>query len=341
MINLVDFDQSKCPDFNPDYKFKACLSYDPANSPMECGFCKKTGIYYRCIADTQRCIPLSHSSVQNYLTCHHLYYLQAVRGIRVLNAATSSPLKCGKLWESVIQNYYGGLDKDTGKPFDIPAIIKDYEIDPKDVQKVRGLYRAYKMLEIQIDEGFEFQTKVDIHIDKDILVTGFYDRKYPTYFIENKFSGSPDRYLDPYFIQSQIGTYFLADPDLEYCIMEIVRNPALKSAGRYKEEDPKEYGERVYQDAISRPTHYFIGYDLKTHRYGKKYYRGEFDMEEIRHRYHSIYREIYNANRSGGWYKNDRACTNVLPGIACDMLPLCRQNNFNDKVYKIRERIEF
>jgi hypothetical protein len=340
MYHLTDFDASKCADFNPDNNFQTCTYYNPADNPIEVGFCKKAGVYYRCLSDTQRCIPLSHSSIQDYLTCHYLYYLKAIRGIRVLDHATSSPLKCGKLWDSVIQHYYKGVDKDTGKPFDIPGIINQYEILPRDVAKVKGLYRAYKMLEIQIDQDYSFQDKIDMKVG-DVLVTGYYDRKYIGSFAENKMSGSPDRYLDPYFIQSQIGTYFLADPNLEFCIMEIVRNPALKSTGSHKEEDPEVYGERIYQDAISRPSHYFIGYDSKTRRYGKKFFRSEFDLVEVAERFKQVYREIYQANRAGGWYKNDRACGAVLPGIVCDFLPLCRYNTMSESIYKIRERITF
>ena len=341
MLNLSDFDSTKCPDFNPDYAFKACTYYDPVDDrPMECGFCKKVGVYYRCLADVQRCIPLSYSSVQDYLTCHHLYYLKAIRGIQTHDHSKSPALKCGVLWDAVLSKHLDGLNRNTGKPYDIPEIIKQYEIDPRDVAKIRGLYRAYKLLEIETEPEYTLQSKIFTQIN-DISITGYYDRKYLNHFAENKMSGSPDWYLDPYFIQSQIGTYFLADPKLEYCIMEIVRNPGLKSTKNNKDEDPEVYGERVYQDAISRPSHYFIGYDSKTHRYGKKYFRSEFDLVEIGDRFMHVYREIYQAQRADGWYKNDRVCNNILPGIQCDMLALCRHNNFNESVYKIRERITF
>lgn len=40
-----------------------------------------------------------------------------------------------------------------------------------------------------------------------------------------------------------------------------------------------------------------------------------------------------------GWYRNDRVCNNVLPGIQCDMLGICRNNdNFNDATYYVREK---
>ena len=343
---LTDFDSSRCPEFQPTNEFDTCLYFDPATNLTECGFCTKEQ-YYRCLAHNGQ-IPLSYSSVQSFLTCHYLYYLQAIRGIQTRDPAKSSPLKMGTLWDAVLTKHYGGINRETGLPYDIPGIINKYEIAPRDVAKVRGLYRAYKMLEIQIDPDYELQTKINLKLDFDqvwgggspveILITGYYDRKYPDRFIENKLSGRPDNYLDPWFIQSQIGTYFLADPSLLSCTMEIARTPDLKSTGKNKEEDDDIYGERVYQDAISRPSHYFLGYNQDTHHYGKKFFRTEFNLEELKARYIHIFREYWEARLFNGWYKNDRACNNILPGIKCDMISVCRYNNMSETVYQIRQR---
>ena len=331
---LTDFDSNICPDFLPDYELMWCTYYEHMESE-ENGFCKKPQ-YYRCLADIHRQIPLSYSSINDFLTCHYLYYLKAIRGIQIKDHAKSSALKCGTLWDAVLQKHLGGIDRDTDKPYNIPAIIEKYEIDPMDVAKVRGLYRAFKVLEVQIDPGFELQAKVETKID-NVMVTGYYDRKYADSFVENKLSGRPDLYFDPYFIQSQVGTYFLGSPDLASCIMEVVRIPGLKQK-KDNEESPEEYAERTYQNVITRPSYYFIGWNAKTRRYGKKFFRNEFDLKELEHRFKHVYREIYDARRYEGWYKNDRACNNVLPGIVCDMLPLCRYNNFNEDIYQIRER---
>jgi len=345
---LMDFDSKKCENFNPNQKFQACESFDPASDPRECGFCKVPDYSYRCLAYNGT-IPLSHSTIGNFLICHRLCYLQNIRGIQTRDAVKSSPLKGGTLWDAVLNKHYGSLDRETGKPYDIPALIKRYEIEPKDVAKVRGLYRAYKMLEVQIDPGYEIQKKIDLTIKFDkvwgtgvpveVMVSGFYDRFYPNnYFVENKFSGRPDLYQDTFFIQSQIGTYFLADPTLESCIMEIVRNPDLKSTGSHKGEDAETFGERVYQDALSRPGHYFIGWNIETHRYGRRYYRKEFNLEEIRNRYLHIFREFWEAWQFNGWYKNDKACVAILPGIPCEYIPVCRHGNMSETIYKIRQR---
>ena len=349
-MEQLRLDPDKCPVFEPTFTAIQCLYFDPADNPKECGYCKRKE-YYRCLADVNSIIPLSHSSTQDFLTCRHLYYLKAIRGIQVKNAAQSSALKCGTLWDNVLQKYLGGKDRN-GKPIDIPKIIEDYEIENREIAKVKALYRAYKELEIQTDPNPQLQYKIDITIPFDkswgndepveLMVTGFYDRKYTDYFVENKLSGRPDYYLDLWHIQSQVGTYFLADPNLQSCIMEIARIPDLKplkeTKKRANEESDEAYQERCFQDILSRPSHYFIGYNKDTHHYGKKYHRGEFSLDEIKSRYLHILKEIYQARLMDGFYKNDRACAQVLPGIPCDMLPICRYNNWSETIYQIREK---
>lgn len=350
---LTDFDNSKCPKFEPNSSMTACKYYAETENELENGFCNHPE-YYRCIATTTKVIPLSYSSVSDFLTCHHLYYLKAIRGIQELDKAKSSALKMGALWDIVLQKYLGGEIRDPeGKPTTIPATIERYDIDPMDVAKVRGIFRAYKALEISVEPDYKLQAKIDLKIDfekawgdktpVELLVTGYYDRKYATSFVENKLSGRPDMYLDPYFIQSQVGTYFLADLSMDYCIMEVVRTPQLKPAGqKKKEESPEEFSERVYQDAISRPSYYFIGYSSATRKYGKKYFRNEFNLEELRSRYLHIFREIFDARVMDGWYKSDKSCNNKLPGIPCDMLSVCRNSNMSESLYQIRKKkVEF
>lgn len=335
MTALTDFDGKRCPDFNPDNEFKKCQYYDPAGREQECGFCKNEK-YYRCVAEIRRGIPLSYSSVSDFLTCHYLYYSKSIRGIRLRDNHLSPAIKNGLLWDAVRESLLGRND------VKIPDVINRYEIPPREVAKVRGIYRAYRELEIEVEPGYSLQHEIDDVLGFDgpqLILTGFYDRKYENYFVENKFSGRPDNYFDPFFIQSQVGVYFMADPKLEYCVMEVVRSPDLKSVGKNRDEEPEAYGERVFQDAISRPTHYFPGWDKKTRRYGKKFWRREFDLDSISDRFVHVFREIRAAWQNDAYYRNDRVCNAVLPGIQCDMLPICRtQGHLNDEVFEIRKR---
>jgi hypothetical protein len=255
------------------------------------------------------------------------------------------------LWDLVLQRYLGGKDK-FGKPIDINKTISAYEMEDRDVAIVKAIFRAYKTLEITVDPGFELQSKINLQYITEtdnqgkpynwsrIAITGFYDRKYhdKKYFVENKLSGRPERYQDPFMIQSQVGTYFLADPDLKYCVMEVVRTPDLKSTGSHKDEDAATYEERCYQDIISRPSHYFIGYSHEKHTYGKKFFRDEFDLEEIKRRYESLAYFIQESWMYNRWYKEDKSCGSILPGIRCDMLSACRYNKGSETLYEIRKR---
>jgi hypothetical protein len=276
--------------------------------------------------------------------------MQAVRGIQTVDTAKSVPLKLGTLWDKVLQKHLGGkIYNDLGEETTIPEVINQYQIKPMDVAKVKGLFRAYKALEIVVEPDYDLQAKIDLKIPFDkiwqvnlpveLLVTGFYDRKYATSFVENKLSGRPDMYFDSYFIQSQVGTYFLADPTLESCLMEVVTVPDLKHTGKNKEETADEFQERIYQDVIGRPSHYFKGYDSTTHKYGKRYYRSEFDLDDLKARYLHIFREIFDARITDGFYRNDKVCNNVLPGISCDMLPICRNSNkMSEDNFQIRKK---
>jgi hypothetical protein len=208
--------------------------------------------------------------------------------------------------------------------------IAEYDIEEVEVQKVKALYKAWKELGIKVEEGYELQAKIDMLVPfeekqcwgtgepVELHVRGFYDRKYSTCFVENKMSGRPDNYLDLFFIQSQVGTYFLADPKLESVIMEIVRTPDLRMTKK-EEDSPETYGNRTYHDIISRPAYYFIGYNSEKNTYGKKFYRTEFDLQDVLDRYKHIFREIHEACALGGFFKNDRACKNILPGISCEV----------------------
>jgi hypothetical protein len=326
------------------------------------------------VADITRIVPLSHSSVGTFLTCHYLYYLQKILGIEVRPPFLSNALKAGKLWDCVKQ-------KHLGVAINLQAVIDEYEIDPYIVAKVRALYHAYKELEITVDEGYELQAKIDmtydiilspssfipsVQVGQDSInlwldrskqsederkwifplsITGFYDRKYSTYFCEDKLVGNPAFYLDPHYINSQCGTYFLADPKLEYVIMEVCQMPQQKvleeTKKRTAQETPDELYKRVYMDILSRPSAYFItdgGFKREKKKYGKKFYRTEFCLKDVEARYKQIVIEILSARYNGGFYKNEKVCNNVYPGIACEMLPICRNGNMSETMFKIRDK---
>jgi len=357
---------------NRECDFYAYAEDDAMNQmDGECGFCKQPNSY-RCVADITRTISQSHSSVGNFLACHYYYYLTKIIGVEIRPAHLSTPLKAGKLWDCTRQFHLGTKEiHDRDVTFKSPwDVINHYEIDSKAVAKVRALFKAYKELEIVVESGYRLQAEVNLSYDITLpptsfipsikvgqesidlwqarsdqvsdkrlwkfplSVTGFYDRKYPTYFTEDKLSSKPEYYLDPFYVDSQCSTYFLADPKLDYCIMEVVQFPQQRDLKK-KEESPEELFRRVYDDVLSRPSKYFHGWDNKKRMYGVKFFRGEFNLKAAEERYKQVVIEIQAARWSDGFYKNFRACGNTF-GSPCEMRTICKNGNIADEMYKIR-----
>jgi len=359
------FDNKEC-DF---YQYAENDSMDQISG--ECGFCKRPETY-RCVADITRTISQSHSSVGNFLACHYYYWLTKIIGVEIRPPFLSTHLKAGKLWDCTKQFHLGQKEiKDRDVVFKSPwDVINHYEIDPKTVAKVRALFKAYKELEIVVEPGYELQAEVNlnytitlpptsfvpsVNVGKEAIniwqvrndqtddtrswefpltVSGFYDRKYPTYFTEDKLSGKPEFMLDPFYIQSQCATYFMADPKLDYCIMEVVQFPQQRDLKK-KEEDPDQLMKRVYDEILSRPSKYFMGWDNKKRMYGVKFFRGEFDLKAAEERYKQVVIEIQAARWSNGFYKNFRTCGNMF-GHPCEMRTICKNGNIPDEMYQIR-----
>jgi len=368
-----------CSKFQPSFDNLECDYYIPAQDdnmePIhgECGYCKQPKSF-RCVADVCRIIPLSHSSVSDFCTCHYLYYLKKILGIEIRPPFLSSALKAGVLWDSTKQLHLGEKKS-------LRDIINTYEIDDYTVAKVKAIYSAYKYLEIGVDPGYELQAKIDMTYDiilppsqfvpsitvgnnhaKEIVnlwkeakdqseddrkwifplkIAGFYDRKYSNYFAEDKLSSKTEYYTEVYPITNQVATYFLADPNLEKVVMEVVQFPQQKilkeTKKRTQEESPDQLYERVYSEILSRPSNYFIGYNRETKRYGKKFYRGEFPLSEIADSYPQIVIEILSCRWSNNWYKNRKACNNQY-GKVCSHLPICENQNVSENMFSIREK---
>ena len=304
------------------------------------GYCKRPE-YYKCIEDIYKPVRLSNSSVKLFIMCRQLYYLSAIRGIYTYDHMKNPAIKMGALWDMAIQ-------KICGNDVDMNKMVEQYEIGDYDIAKVRALYRAAKELNIDFgthgDCQHRFAYDISLYHDErnpndKLVVSGIFDRYYADegYFVESKLSARPDNYFDIYFIQSQIGTYFLANPDLKYVVMEVTRTPQLRSTGGNRDESAEQLEGRIYQDVLARPSWYFIGWDPATRKYGKKFYRSEFDLDEIYKKYYCAAREINLAMVEDAFYKNDMMCSNMFPGIPCDMYGVCRCNTVAENIYGIRQ----
>src|SRR3990172_7094416 len=116
--------------------------------------------------------------------------------------------------------------------------------------------------------------------------------------------------------------------------MKVIRIPQLKSAGQYKDEAAEKYVNRVRDDVEKRPTYYFIGLTDDGH-WGKKFYRAEFNMDEVVERYRHIMHERRLAIKRKCWYKEESGCLYPNP---CMYLQLCETGGVSDLLYKRREK---
>ena len=132
----------------------------------------------------------------------------------------------------------------------------------------------------------------------------------------------------------QLGTYFMGNEAWEYADVEITRVPALKPKS---DESAEVYEERVYGDVLSRPAYYFQGWDRKTRTYGVRFWRSEFDLDEIFRTYVYVLEEIKTTIRRGNWYPNNLACHVPTP---CQFLPIKKSGVVSPEIYNRKEVIK-
>ena len=207
--------------------------------------------------------------------------------------------------------------------------ISSLQFTPEQSAKVNALDRAFTDLEIHIDkDGFlGCQVKVTTQILNTNLV-GYVDRAYEDHIVESKLSARPDFYQQKENVAYQLGTYFLCNEAWDYAIVEITRVPSLKVKDG---EEPEAYEKRIYGDIVSRPAHYFLGWERKTRTYGTRFWRSEFDLEEIYSTYCYVLHEIRQTVERGAWYPNNLACHVPAP---CPYLPIKRSGVISEELFE-------
>ena len=279
---------------------------------------------------------LSYSHVADYLRCKRLYWYKHVMGLEPYDQALSPSLKMGKLWDLAQNRIYNVVsDSSEIDNYILSASMADYQ-----VANVRACYRAYQQFVTpDMDKLVGLQNEFQFHnydVDNgDLFVHGFYDRLYTDHFVECKFSGRPEYYTgSPFSMISQVGTYFLADEKLEYCDMEVTRAPQLRQGA---EESAEDFEERIFKDIWKRPSYYFIGYNRESKKFGKRYYRNEFDLGMLQRRYGIITREIKEMSERNSYYCNSATCQ--MYGGTCEFEGVCTNGGYvSESQYKMRDK---
>lgn len=308
---------------------KPCKYYIRPDNSTQPGFCSQPTRFF-CIEAMKRKLPaISYSRLSDFIHCKLRYCHSVIEGLSVKPHQLPEPLKLGQAWGAFMQFIY----QDT--PFH--EALEPLQLSAEQRAKINALARAYRDLEIQVHRdgllGCEYRVHVPVGQNQ---IVGYVDRAYEDYLIESKLSTRPDFYTQKENVTYQLGTYFLGNEVWESATMEVVRTPSLRTGqGRYSEETSEEYEERVYGDIISRPGYYFLGWDRKTRTYGVKFWRSEFDLEEIFRTYVHVLRELKNTLYHGAWYANNLACHVPAP---CPYLPIKRSGVVSQEIYERRKR---
>jgi len=134
-----------------------------------------------------------------------------------------------------------------------------------------------------------------------------------------------------------IGKYeWMGNPEYKHCIMEITRLPGTRTGkGKFEGESPEAFEERVFQDIVSRPSHYFIGFDREKRTFGVKFWRKEFDLDKLKRTYINIEREVKETILNDSWYENYNACH--VPS-QCFYYPICSTGVVSDEIYEMKDK---
>ena len=330
-----------------------CINYIEGD-PGGVGVCKLPTTYL-CIRDLNHILPaISHSSRNLFVHCRQAYYFHYIEGISVKKVRGSIPLKLGSIWGLFIQSRYNngiipetkkmGTDKQfAGKKFKAVFwdIANEYQLDEFSAAKLYALCKAFIILKVKVNlEDFDSVEKEFYIQDPQAIIHGFIDIAYSDHFVECKLSGSPDRFHSIMNIENQVGTYLLSNPDYEYCIIEAAKVPGLKAKKETLKADgesPEAYGNRVCAHIISKPSEFFPGFNRDTKAFGKKFYRSEFNLDEIHNDYKKMNRDILFAVKDNSFYQS-KLCFPYGDGYPCDYLPICQNKVVSSELFEIKEK---
>ena len=282
---------------------------------------------------------LSHSSRESFTRCRQAFYLSRIKRIGIRSSMLPLPVKLGAIWDKYIESRYLGvkfMDK-------FWSMIDEYGIESDmDVAKIYALIQAHRTLEIEpqyetADGGMFRGCQHKFEIPGEFPIIGYIDRVYSDHIVETKLTARPDFYFQIHNITSQIGTYFLSNPEYKYAVIESTRVPGLRTgAGKYSDESPDAYRDRIIGEIISKPSYYFLGFNRDTRTFGKKFWRNEINLEELTQDYFYVNQEIARAMEDGdnAFYKNRKAC--YVPG-PCFYLPVCDTGCVSEGIFEVRE----
>jgi hypothetical protein len=177
------------------------------------------------------------------------------------------------------------------------------------------------------------------HTKNDTIFHGIVDCEQVTgngklMFGEIKYTGNPDYYLTNFTARGQYRGYFYMNSKYTMCHVMPVRVPMLKDK---QDESGELKGERIANDIIKRIGWYFPGYNPKATgiKWGKPFYRLEFDLEDFEEQIDWAAREIRTACKHSYWLQKWNACDSPFP---CDYKPICQSGGINWEIFEKRKQ---
>jgi len=311
--------------------------------------CCKLPNYFLCIRDLCHINKsISHSSRNSFVHCRQAYYFSNIKGIRIKKTKASESLKLGSIWDyfimsrlnnNIIPKVQKMEDDEQFAGHNFKKIFQDicysYQMNEHTAAKLKAICRAFITLEIKLDKKDSELQKEFFTFHPEAITHGFIDISYPDYFVEVKFGKNPDFYHTIFNIENQVGTYFLSNTDYEYCILLATRVPQQRIKTKNMEKEPPgEFEKRVYGDILSRPSHYFPGWNGKT--FGKRYYRNEFSLEEIQNDYIKINKDILKACQENSFYQS-KICYPYGEPNPCSYVPICHNRVCSEELFEFVE----
>jgi hypothetical protein len=234
------------------------------------------------------------------------------------------PLKLGQAWDSIIQFLHDNT------PYE--PEINSLKLSGIQAAKIDALARAYEDLQISNNkDGLpSAQYKIYVPVGQQQIIE-YVDFAYEDHIEEVKLSARPEFYRQRENLAFKLSTYFLANEDWKFADVKITRVPLLKVK---PEETVEQYEERCYGDIVSRPAFYFLGWNRKTRKYGVRFWRSEFDLDEIFRTYVWVFQELRETLRRGSWYPNYLACHVPAP---CMFLPIKKSGVVSPEIYERKE----
>jgi CRISPR/Cas system-associated exonuclease Cas4 (RecB family) len=279
----------------------------------------QAGYFYYCIESMKQTkFILSFSSVRTFETCPRKFYYTEILGLKKSEQYLSVALRAG--------SYLHGLVENKGRM--MPWFS---EFEWQEQVNVEMLYRAIVDLEL-IPTGLSHE--VEFISELSDRVKGIIDLWCLDYFGDLKLTSNPSNYLNNFIAYDQLAYYFLLSTPSAYAYMLPIRMPALKEG---KDEDKGRYCHRLYSDILKRPKFYLPEYDKSRpeFKWGRKYYRQEFRLNELSQKITWTREEIRRAIYAGYFIQRWSNCMNY--NSPCDYMSICESGAINDAVYEYRQ----